>query len=108
MFELHLVLHCTVINILPKPLQLHAVISNRTSLGHIRSCQPVIDFQAGEEEMEGFTKEVLTMWKVLVAEGGRCIAPKAGKKGIKIPICGVKFCCYPFTHAQYGFLLDFT
>lgn len=31
--------------------------------------------------MEGFTKEVLTMWKVLVVEGGRCIAPKAGKKG---------------------------
>lgn len=25
-------------------------------------------FQVGAEEMEGFTKEVLTMWKVLVVE----------------------------------------
>lgn len=31
--------------------------------------------------MEAFTKEVLMMWKVLVVEGGRCIALKAGKKG---------------------------
>lgn len=36
--------------------------------------------------MEGFTKEVLMMWKVLAVEGGRCIAPRAGKKGIKRPI----------------------
>lgn len=42
-------------------------------------------FQAGAEEMEGFTKEVLMMWKVLVVEGGRCIVPRAGKKGIKQP-----------------------
>lgn len=41
--------------------------------------------------MEGFTKEVLMMWKVLVVERGRCIAPKAGKKGMKMPICGVMF-----------------
>lgn len=33
--------------------------------------------------MEGFTKEVLMMWKVLVVEGGRCIAPKVGKRGIR-------------------------
>lgn len=31
--------------------------------------------------MEGFTKEVLMMWKVLVVVGERCIAPKAGRKG---------------------------
>lgn len=34
--------------------------------------------------MEGFTKEVLMMWKVLVVEGEKCIALKAGKKGIRI------------------------
>lgn len=32
--------------------------------------------------MEGFTKEVLTTWKVLVVEGGKFTALKAGKKGI--------------------------
>lgn len=41
-------------------------------------------FQAGEEEMEGFTKEVLMMWKVLVVEGGKCTVPKVGKKGINV------------------------
>ncbi|MEQ2259913.1 hypothetical protein XENORESO_019064 [Xenotaenia resolanae] len=34
----------------------------------------------GEEVMEGFTKEVLTTWKVLVVEGGKFIALKAGRK----------------------------
>lgn len=43
--------------------------------------------------MEGFTKEVLMMWKVLVVEGGKCTAPKAGKKGIEILICGHKVYC---------------
>lgn len=43
--------------------------------------------------MEGFTKEVSMMWKVLVVEGGRCTAPKAGKKGIIILVHDVKFCC---------------
>ena len=33
--------------------------------------------------MEGFTKEVLMMWKVLVVEGERCTVPRAGKKGLK-------------------------
>ncbi|MEQ2168899.1 hypothetical protein GOODEAATRI_019410 [Goodea atripinnis] len=36
--------------------------------------------EGGEEVMEGFTKEVLTMWKVLVVEGGKFIALKAGRK----------------------------
>lgn len=40
-------------------------------------------FQAGEEEMGDFTKEVLTMWKVSVVAGERCTAPKAGRKGIE-------------------------
>lgn len=60
-------------------------------------------FQAGEEEMEGFTKEVLMMWKVLVVEGGRCIAPKAGKKGIKMPIVVSNFVVkiwHLFDHVQ--------
>lgn len=39
-------------------------------------------FQAGAEEMGGFTKEVLMTWKVLVVEGERCTVPKAGKKGL--------------------------
>lgn len=47
-------------------------------------------WQAGEEEMGDFTKEVLTMWKVSVAEGERCTAPKAGRKGIETFI----FCLY--------------
>lgn len=34
------------------------------------------------EEKEGFTKEVLMMWKVLVVEEEKCTVPKAGKKGI--------------------------
>lgn len=34
--------------------------------------------------MVGFTKEVLMMSKVLDVEGGRCIAPRAGKKGMKV------------------------
>lgn len=42
--------------------------------------------------MEGFTKEVLMTWKVLVEEGGRCIAPRAGKKGIRRPV-GSNMCC---------------
>lgn len=33
--------------------------------------------------MEGFTKEVLMMWKVLVVEGERCTVPRAGKKGLR-------------------------
>ena len=45
--------------------------------------------------MEGFTKEVLMMWKVLVVEGGKCIARRVGKKGIKRSIYG----------AIYGVLL---
>lgn len=47
-------------------------------------------FQAGEEETEGFTKEVLMMWKGLAVEGGRCIAPRAGRKGINTSFCGFK------------------
>lgn len=40
-------------------------------------------FQAGAGETEGFTKEALMMWKVLVVEGERCTVPRAGKKGLK-------------------------
>lgn len=47
-------------------------------------------FQVGEEVMEGFTKEVLMMWKeALAAEGGRCTAPKAGRNGTETLISGV-------------------
>lgn len=41
-------------------------------------------FQVGEEVTEDFTKEVLMMWKVLVVEGEKCIALKAGRKGTGI------------------------
>lgn len=34
--------------------------------------------------MEGFTKEVLMMWReVLAVEEKRCIAPRVGRKGIQ-------------------------
>lgn len=34
--------------------------------------------------MEGFTKEVLMMWReVLAVEGKRCIAPRVGRRGIQ-------------------------
>lgn len=34
--------------------------------------------------MEGFTKEVLMMWRELLAvEGKRCIAPRVGRRGIQ-------------------------
>lgn len=44
---------------------------------------PCVCVQAGAGEMEGFTKEVLMMWKVSVVEGERCTVPRAGKKGLK-------------------------
>ena len=40
---------------------------------------------------EGFTKEVLMMWKALVVAGGRCTALKAGKKGIRIEMTDSTF-----------------
>lgn len=48
-------------------------------------------FQAGAEEMEGFTKEVLMMLKVLVVEGERCTVPRAGKKGLFLFFCFSSF-----------------
>ncbi len=34
--------------------------------------------------MEGFTKEVLMMWRELLAvEGKRCFAPRVGRRGIQ-------------------------
>lgn len=52
-------------------------------------------FQAGAEEMEGFTKEVLMMWKVLVVGGERCTVPKAGKKGLnkKLKVAVLTWIC---------------
>lgn len=44
-----------------------------------------------EGETEGFTKEVLMMWKVLAVGAGRCIAPRAGRKGTdETLICAFK------------------
>ena len=56
--------------------------------------------------MEGFTKEVLMMWTVLVAERGRCIAPRAGRRGMKRPVSLQKCTRFsPCTDIQYELLL---
>lgn len=50
--------------------------------------------------MEGFTKEVLMTWKVLVVEGGRCIVPRAGKKGIDPGVKSHRWLVWVFADAR--------
>lgn len=60
-------------------------------VGPLTPLSPRGCFQAGGEETAAFTKEVSTMWRVLVVAGERCTVPRAGKKGSQQPCT----CCPP-------------
>lgn len=56
---------CSFVTVLNIPTKGKPVEYDYEQLNLISVCDC---FQVGAEEMEGFTKEVLTMWKVLVVE----------------------------------------